>query len=93
MRILSRFRLCDRRKRLDWLSGAFMIVTREMPSRRAIGTLSLFRVRVQITSALLPAAWVARWCCLAVKKPQALKQHYRYVKELRLLQDEQDGKK
>ena len=48
---------------------------------------------VKKSSALLPAAWVARWCCLAVKKPQALRQHYRYVKELRLLQDEQDGKK
>lgn len=48
---------------------------------------------VKKSSALLPAAWVTRGCCLTVKKPQALKQHYYYVKELRLLQNEQDGKK
>lgn len=37
---------------------------------------------------LMPTAWLARWCCILVKKPQALKQHYRYVKGLQLMQDE-----
>lgn len=45
---------------------------------------------------LLPAAWIARWCCLLVKKPRSLLEHYRWVRGLHLMQDERDemnGKK
>lgn len=45
---------------------------------------------------LLPAAWVARWGQLLVTKPAALKRYYRWVRGLRLMQDDCDelnGKK